>query len=644
MFNASARAADVPVAVGPPVTVTATRFDDTAARYPIGVTVITTQDIERSTASTVPQLLQSLAGIRTRDLSGSPNVQVDMRGFGIFGDQNTLVLLDGVRISEHEQLTVNWAAIPLDSIERIEILRGSGAVLYGSGATGGTIHIITKAPQRNSRSATLGGMAGSHNTRELRLSGNLAGDNAGARLNATHYESNNYRDNNRVRIDNAQADLRWGGNASSLVLKLGADEQRNGLPGAISEAQIAANRKQAATPNDVATQRGGYANLNGQHKFDFGEFAASFGYREKDSTSSFFVGTPFRNNVDSHVSVWTAAPRVKLKPRFGSWDNNLVLGMDFEAWKFDANAGPSVVGRPQATQRSEALYAQHSMTFATQTTVALGARGQHLRYDVTDAANPAATGNRSRTLKAWDIALRQSVTPGINVYGKFGRSFRVPNVNDNYNLFAASVTLLEPQTARDAEFGVDGNLGPVRYRAAAYRIELRNEIFFDPLTFSNRNLQPTRRQGAELEARWQVNPTVEVHANYTYADARFREGNFGGVSIAGNAVPLVPRHALNTGLGWAFLGKARADLDVRHIGSSPFDADETNTFGRKMPAYTVADFKLSVRSGAWQVNAGVRNLLNEKYFSYGVFTGFPTYAALPAAERTLFVSGQYRFQ
>ena len=171
-----AQAAEPAVAVGPPVTVTATRFDETTARYPVGVSVITARDIERSPASTVPQLLQSLAGIRTRDLSGSPNVQVDMRGFGIFGDQNTLVLLDGVRISEYEQLTVNWSAIPLASIERIELLRGGGAVLYGSGATGGTINIITKKPQRNARSAYLGAGVASHDTRELRAGVSLAGE------------------------------------------------------------------------------------------------------------------------------------------------------------------------------------------------------------------------------------------------------------------------------------------------------------------------------------------------------------------------------------------------------------------------------------------------------------------------------------
>src|SRR5690349_7116191 len=79
-------AAEPPVTIGPPVIVTATRFDEVSTRFPIGVTVISAEEIARSPASTVPQLLESLASIRTRDLSGSPNVQVDMRGFGIFGD------------------------------------------------------------------------------------------------------------------------------------------------------------------------------------------------------------------------------------------------------------------------------------------------------------------------------------------------------------------------------------------------------------------------------------------------------------------------------------------------------------------------------------------------------------------------------
>ena len=82
---------------------------------------------------------------------------------------------------------------------------------------------------------------------------------------------------------------------------------------------------------------------------------------------------------------------------------------------------------------------------------------------------------------------------------------------------------------------------------------------------------------------------------------------------------------------------------MHYVGSTIFDADETNTFGREIPSYTLVDLKLSTRNGGWLFNAGVRNLLNEKYLSYGVVTGRPTYSAVPAEERRLFVTAQYTF-
>ena len=121
------------------VVVTATRFPEQRLDAPIGMTVISAKQIAESAARTLPQLLSQEAGIVTRDNTGSPDSQIDLRGFGITGDQNTLVLLNGQRLNEFELTTIGWSAIPLDSIVRIEVLRGSGSVLYGGGATGGTI-------------------------------------------------------------------------------------------------------------------------------------------------------------------------------------------------------------------------------------------------------------------------------------------------------------------------------------------------------------------------------------------------------------------------------------------------------------------------------------------------------------------------
>ncbi len=627
-----------------PVVVTATRFPDDQRRFPVGVTVITAEDIRNSTASTVPELLRLVPGVQTRDLSGTPNLQVDLRGFGIFGDQNTLVLLDGQRISENEQLTVNWSAIPLDAIERIEVIRGGGAVLYGAGATGGTINIITKSPTPNTRGAFIEGGIGSYRTRDVRIGANIAGERTGLRLTMAHRESDNYRDNNKVRIDSAQLDWRYTGDRGGLSLKAGADDQRSQLPGSISEAQIAANRRQAALPGDFADLSGGYLNLGGSYRLGGSELAANLSYREKDTDSSFFVALPFRNNVQTHSRQWLFTPRIKIPHQLGGLNNTLVAGVDIEDWDFQGTAGPSVIGRPQATQRSDALYLQHTTVFGGGTSVALGGRTQRVTYGVADPANAAVLAERKRNLDAYELALRQPLGGGWAAYGKIGSSFRVPNVNDNYSLFTATVNLLEPQTARDRELGLEAVRGTSRYRVALYEIELNNEILLDPVSFSNRNLPPTRRRGVEAEARWQPLSGVDLSAGYTYAEAEFRSGNFGGTPIAGNDVPLVPRHAASLTAGWKFMPRTRADATVRYTGEQRYDGDELNAFNRKIPAYTVVDLKLSYDQRDWRFAAGVLNLFNEHYFSYGVFTGFPTYSALPAPERALFVTARYTFQ
>jgi len=90
-------------------------------------------------------VLQKIGGLTVRqNLDGSTNGVIDVRGFGDAADNNVLVLLDGVRLSENEQASARTSLIPLEAIDHIEITRGGSSVLYGDGATGGTINIVTK--------------------------------------------------------------------------------------------------------------------------------------------------------------------------------------------------------------------------------------------------------------------------------------------------------------------------------------------------------------------------------------------------------------------------------------------------------------------------------------------------------------------
>jgi iron complex outermembrane receptor protein len=305
-----------------------------------------------------------------------------------------------------------------------------------------------------------------------------------------------------------------------------------------------------------------------------------------------------------------------------------------------------------ATQTNGAIYLQDSVDLPTGTLVSLGGRFQEVDYQARDALSSAsyASGSQTRRPKAYEVAVRQNIGAAWSIYGKFGRSFRVATLDEIYSqfggpVFDSIVGFLEPQTSLDRELGTEYRTISSSARVSAYLLDLENEIRLDPVTFINVNLPPTRRWGLELEAAKYLTPRLEVAGNYTYAIAEFRSGTIGGVDVTGNDVPLVPRHKLNARVALDLTGSARAMLSASYVGEQLFDGDESNDFGQKMPAYTIVDFLLTRRSGGWLLSAGVKNLFDEKYFSYAVRSQFVPgrYNAYPQAERAVWVSAQYTF-
>jgi len=130
-----------------PVVITGARFDADPALAPIGAIVIHAEDIQRAGVSDVNAAIRKIGGVYGRQsLDGSPDFSLDLRGFGSNSSQNMVIVLDGVRLSENELSNAILSTIPVDSVERIEITRGGASVLYGAGATGGVINIVTRRP------------------------------------------------------------------------------------------------------------------------------------------------------------------------------------------------------------------------------------------------------------------------------------------------------------------------------------------------------------------------------------------------------------------------------------------------------------------------------------------------------------------
>jgi len=651
------------------VVVTATRFPEKRLEHPIGITVITREQIANSTAMTLPDLLSRYAGINTRDNSGSPDVAVDMRGFGMSGDQNTLVLLDGQRLNDIELSPVRWSAIPLDAIDRVEIQRGGGAVLYGGGASGGTINIITRSPIAGAKSATVSTGYGSFNTNDLRGTANVAGANTGFSLTASQHNSDNYRANNRLEQENVLGDLRWTGDRAGLVFKFGLDNQSLRLPGARTALQLGTDPRGSATPNDYSARDGAQATLSGRYAFDVAEFAVDLSYRDTARTGFFddYSGFGFSTFTDTHAKVWALAPRLKKPYQFLGRDHVLILGMDADIWdyrglraaRFEQLAAPQV--DLAATQKDRAYYAQNHTALGADTKLTLGARLQQVDIAANDRVNPASYANTSqaRSPRAWEAALRHHFSPALALYGKLGASFRVATVDEIYNQFGGPVfdsvlTPLEPQTSRDHEIGLEYKSVLGRMRASVYRMDLHNEIHFNAITFSNMNLSPTRREGVELEGSRKLSDRLDLFASYTHARAVFREGIYSGfdasfnpisIDLAGKNVPLVPRNSAKLGLTWQPAEKTRLSGALAYVGRQYFDNDQANTYPGQMASFFTADAKLSRVAGPWTLTLAANNLTDKKYYTYAIRNGAgSSFNAYPMVGRNFLLTAAYRWR
>lgn len=177
------------------VVVTATKTKEARKDVPNSIIIMDEIDIQESPAKSLGELLANELGIDLRAYGnyGGASQEIHIRGMG--GDA-TQVFVNGVNVNSPSLGVADVAKIPLNSIERIEVVKGSGSLLYGSGAMGGTINIITKRPKKEEIDLKISAGYGSENTYQLSAEQGmfLYGD-FGYYVTARRHETDGFRDN-----------------------------------------------------------------------------------------------------------------------------------------------------------------------------------------------------------------------------------------------------------------------------------------------------------------------------------------------------------------------------------------------------------------------------------------------------------------
>ncbi|MBU1331453.1 MAG: TonB-dependent receptor [Gammaproteobacteria bacterium] len=604
---------------------------------PASMRVISRAEIEQSAASTLIEVLGGQAGLQVRDTLGDGNrASISLRGFGENAVNNTLVLVDGRRLNNPSLNGPDLNSVPLANIERIEILRGAGTVLYGDQAVGGVINIITRTPQHNE--AYIETTQGSHDLEAYR--GHIfqqLGNGFSAFASGETRNTDNYRDHNNASYSNAFGRLRYDHNGGWAFYEYQSIDDELLYPGALTIAERRADRKASTSNewNDNKTQVHRFALEQAITEHWNGNLDYSF--RDADGVG-LISGSPFNDGT----RVETFSPRLT-----AHWDTALgrsewLLGHDHITSDYQATYASFASLNSLSRQTQRDWYSQLSQPLWHDVSLTLGYRAS----EAEDRNQRTAQRHTDRE-GSTSIALQWQASEHLGLFIKREDVLRWANVNENASV-GPGVTFLKPQTGESWESGIEWRDGIQRYQASLYRLDLDNELMYDPFADNaqfgpgagaNINLDKTRREGMLLEGERDLTSRLSLGGQYSFTDAEYRAG-----LNRGNEVPWVSRHSASGHLNYLLMPGLNAYVEAVYTGARYLSSDDGHVLPRT-GGYTLFNAALKYQYRQFDAKLRVNNLTGKRYDSFATYVSWQTGSKglYPAPEEDVQLSVGYRF-
>ena len=496
---------------------------------------------------TLPEILGRTAGVHIKDFGGMGKLAtVSIRGSSA---NQVVVLLDGVRMNTASDSGVNLADLPLGDIEKIEVLRGADSAVFGDGAMGGVVNLITRKSGSSASGAqgsvtygsfaTLNSQVGARiNNSKLKV--NLQGyynrsdgdftftnDNGTEPFPGDDFED--VRQNNDLLTGGGSLQWSWADMPDLWTLSgtLGQTYSDKGVPGIVGFTSEHAREIDRRSMTTLHLQRAGMLSPDGAVSLDL---------------SGVWSGLNFDDPLGEQIGV-----PVHTRQRTQAVNGSL-------GWRFQAGPG-SGAGTFQMNREN-----LNDADFGDPARTVLAGSGKYdlplldSRLWITAMARYDHISHLQDQLSP-KLGLRWYVTPAVSVKTSVGTAFRSPSFNELYmNMgYVTGNPDLQPEKAFSADLGAAWETPRVRLEAAVFQTDstdLIQYLLVSGFRYTPYNIGKARARGVEADVSWRIFSSLQVSASYTYTDAVDRSGerNYDGKQIPGR-----PEHDVFTRLEYSFL-------------------------------------------------------------------------------------------
>jgi len=606
-----------------PITVTTSRTARGTLEVPSSVSIVSEKEIEASNAKSVPELLKNLEGIYMYDASGvGTSGRVNMRGFWGGMSTHQLILIDGIPQNSSEDKLVDWNLIPLDNIERIEVVRGPNSALYGDAAMSGVINIITKRPSAipETRIST---SYGSFNTQNYKLSTSGFSKKLGYYLNLGTKSTNGFRKHSDYE------DIHLNGKLDFLIDETQSlrfsldyyDKERGAHPWAINETQIENDRRQARPGTENDKNKTDKLNLGLTYQRDISDICQAEGtlysrYKDGESFYTSSGGSTYEQLKDEDI--YGLLTKLNINPEIFGIEHSLTAGIDLERNDFDYeeyNAPNQIRGtiRKDCGAKREKIgpYLQDEIKLFEPFKLIAGLRYDLIKFDYTDYTNESNSKKRDMSKITPKFGTVYNYQKNSNLYANYAQAFRTPTLAQMFTYGGSSSNPdLNPEEAENYEIGVHHQFNDnLKANVSLYWMELDNEIQYNYDDRQYENYGETSHKGIETSIDFTIIEGLAGFANYTYTRAKNESGTYKGKYLTN-----IPIHKGSLGINFRTDFGLNINLTATRVGTSYID----NTNSSKLPCYTTVDTKIRYEHKWGILFLGIDNLLDKEYNSYGL--------------------------